>query len=171
MADLAIVLSSPTTSVAVGSALAIAITAQNVSSGAVWFVGVVDGSEQGIRYPRYLPEIRLGSDVVAGPPPPEDPLVSPLRLVDFRQLAPGERFDPTRREAGAAYLPLSTFANFRPPRRGRYAFRLTVSTESGTPEQWLGRFAQDAERTAVLERIALVPRLTVTSNILEIDAS
>jgi hypothetical protein len=44
-----------------------------------------------------------------------------------------------------------------------------LSTESSQPEEWLGRFGQEAERSAVLELVARVPRLTVTSNALEVE--
>lgn len=132
--------------------------------------GVVDGSEEGSRYPHYLPQIAIAEQVVAVPPPPEDPLVGPLRLTDFRLLRPGEAFDPTRPHPGATFLPISTFSNFRPTAPSLVQFTLVVSTESQHPEQWLGYFGQDAERSAVLERIAQVPRLTIRSNVLEVEA-
>lgn len=109
--------------------------------------------------------MELGDAVVSSPAAPEDPLVGPLRTADFRRLAPGEAFDPTRRDAGAAYLPLATFATFAPAEPGRYCYALTLSTESRDPEGWLGRFNQDAERDAVLELIARVPRITLTSTV------
>lgn len=145
------------------------ITVRNLSQQSVWIVGVVDGSEDAIRYPHYLPQISMAGQVIAEPPPPEDPLVGPLRLVDFRLLAPDEAFDPTSPHLGAAYLPISTFSNFRPAVPGRYELTVVLSTESQYPEQWLGYFGQDAERSAVLERIAQVPRLTVRSNVLEVE--
>ena len=52
---------------------------------------------------------------------------------------------------------------------GEFEFSLILSTQSQYPEQWLGSFGQDAERSAVLERIAQVPRLTVRSNVLEVE--
>jgi hypothetical protein len=131
-------------------------------------VGVVDGSEHGVRYPHYRPSVELDGSVVARPAAPEDPLVGPLRAADFRRLGPGEAFDPTLRDAGAAYLPLATFATFAPAEPGRYRYSLTLSTESSDPEQWLGRFNQDAERAAVLELVARVPRITATSAV-EVD--
>jgi hypothetical protein len=152
-----------------GMPILIEVAIRNLLQQKVWLVGVVDGSENRIRYPHYRPEIVLAEKVVAEPQTPEDPLVSPLRLADFRQLAPGEAFDPTKRQGGAAYLPLSTFSTFQPAVPGRYEFSLMLSTESENPEQWLGRFGQDAERSAVLERIAEVPRLTIRSNVLEVD--
>jgi hypothetical protein len=131
-------------------------------------VGVVDGSETGTRFPHYLPEIRFAGRVVAKPPAPEDPLVSPLRLADFHLLEPGTGFNPTAR-SGSAYLPVGTFANFRPSVPGRYEFQLVLSTESRSLDQWLGKFGQDIERAAVLDRLQLIPKLTVTSNLLAIE--
>jgi hypothetical protein len=141
---------------------------RNPGPGDVWMVGVVDGSEHGIRYPHYRPSVELDGAVVARPEAPEDPLVGPLRTVDFRRLAPGETFDPTRRDEGAAYLPLATFTAFAPAEPGRYRYAVTLSTESRDPEEWLGRFNQDAERAAVLELVARVPRITTTSAV-EVD--
>jgi hypothetical protein len=94
--------------------------------------------------------------------------VGPLRTADFRDLGPGEAFDPTRGEGGAAYLPLSTFTSFRPAQPGAYRYELTLSIESGQPEEWLGRFGQEKELAAVLDLIARVPRITLTSNV-EVD--
>ena len=149
--------------VAVGEPVPVALELRNVSDGPVWVTGVLDGSEEGIRYPHYRPVVTRQAETIAEPPPPEDPLVSPLRLVDFRLLRPGEAFDPTRADGDAAYLPLLTFANFRPNAPGVYEFSLTFSTEGAAPEQWLGAFGQDASRAAVLERIAVVPRLTISA--------
>jgi hypothetical protein len=118
------------------------VEVRNQGTGDVWLAGVVDGSEQGIRYPHYRPSVVRNGLVVAEPGPPEDPLVSPLRAADFRRLGPGEAFDPTQSEGGAAYLPLATFATFSPAEPGRYRYALVLSTESARPEDWLGRFGQ-----------------------------
>jgi len=152
-----------------GQPVAVQVEIRNQAADDVWMVGVVDGSEEGVRYPHYRPTVTRDGDVVARPPPPEDPLVGPLRTTDFRRLGPGQAFDPTRRDGGAAYLPLATFATFRPAEAGSYRYTLVLSTESSRPEEWLGRFGQEAERDAVLELVARVPRLTVTSNTLEIE--
>ena len=151
----------PERPVAVGAPVPVVLEMRNVSDRPVWVTGVLDGSEEGIRYPHYRPLVTRQGETMAAPPPPEDPLVSPLRPVDFRLLRPGEAFDPTRADGNAAYLPLSTFANFRPQGPGVYEFSLTFSTASASPEEWLGAFGQDAERAAVLERIAEVPRVTL----------
>jgi hypothetical protein len=145
-----------------GGEIEVEVTVRNLGAEDVWIVGVVDGSEEGIRYPHYQPSVTRDGAVVAEPPPPEDPLVGPLRVADFRRLGPGEGFNPTRGE-GAAYLPLITFATFRPTEPGVYRYTLTLSTESQAPEEWLGRYNQEAERDAVLDLVARVPRLTVTS--------
>jgi hypothetical protein len=159
-----LVLRAPAGPQPLGQPVPINIEVRNASRGEVWMVGVIDGSEEGVRYPRYRPSVTRDDAVVAAPPPPEDPLVGPLRRADFRHLDPGEAFDPTRGE-GAAYLPLSTFASFRPAQPGAYRYELTLSTESEQPEEWLGRFGQETERGAVLELVARVPRVTLTSNV------
>ena len=146
-----------------GRPVDVRIEVRNASSMAVWMVGVVDGSENGIRFPHYRPSVAHGGVVVAEPSVPEDPLVGPLRAVDFQHLGPGEAFDPTRPDGNAAYLPLATFTTFAPPRPGLYRYALTLSTESRDAEEWLGRFNQDAERAAVLELVARVQRVTVAA--------
>jgi hypothetical protein len=146
-----------------GEALPVEVELRNDGDDELWIVGVVGGSEEGVRYPRYRPSITKAGEVVGEPPPPEDPLVAPLRAADFKCLSPGEPFDPT------TGLPLSTFANFRPPETGIYRYTLELSTESERPEQWLGSFGQDEERSGVLELIARVPRLTVRSNVLDVE--
>src|SRR5215210_7640513 len=118
--DLSIMLHSPEQKQGVGMLIPIKIEVRNLSQQSVWIVGVVDGSEDAIRYPHYLPRISMAGQVVAEPPPPEDPLVGPLRLVDFRLLVPGEVFDPTRPHPGATFLPISTFSNQAPSRHWRY---------------------------------------------------
>jgi len=141
------------------------VEVRNAGPGDVWMVGVLDGSEDGVRYPHYRPSVTRDGVTVVEPRAPEDPLVGPLRVADFQRLRPGGAFDPTRRDGAAAYLPLFTFASFCPSERGDYRYTLTLSTESGRPEEWLGRFGQEA----VLDLVARVPRLTVTSNALEVE--
>jgi len=158
---IALVLGGPD-EVGVGQPVEVRVTIRNASDHGIWMVGVVDGSEGGVRFPRYTPSVKLDGRVVAAPPPPEDPLVGPLRVVDFHRLDPGESFDPTRPSHGASYLPLSTFANFTPSKQGNYRFELALSTESD-PERWLGRFNQEDDRASVLELIEKVPSLTVAA--------
>jgi hypothetical protein len=152
----------------VGRPVRLEVQVRNQGTVDVWMVGVVDGSEEGVRYPHYRPRVTRGGTVVAAPPPPEDPLVGPLRVSDFLRLAPGEAFDPNQGDGGA-YLPLATFASFRPDEAGIYEYHLTLSTESERAEEWLGRFGQDAERDRVLELIAQVPRVTVTATTLPVE--
>jgi hypothetical protein len=140
----------------------------NAGPAEVLMVGVVDGSEGGLRYPRWRPEILGDAIGRVTARRDEDPLVGPLRGSDFTRLAPGQAFDPTDPGPGRAYLPLSTFATFAPPVPGTYRFRLVLSTESETPEQWLGRFNQEEEREEVLELVSRVPRVTLESNALEV---
>ena len=155
--------------VSVGLPIRLHVDIHNATDHGIWMVGVVDGSEGGVRFPRYAPSVMLDGRVVADPPRPEDPLVGPLRVEDFHRLNPGESFDPTEPTHGAAYLPLSTFANFVPSKQGVYRFELSLSTESDSPERWLGRFNQEDERVSVLELIERVPPLAVSAAI-EIEA-
>ncbi len=149
----------------IGEPARIAVQLGNATTEDLWVVGVLDGSEEGARYPHYRPAVLHDEVVVAAAPPPEDPLVGPLRAADFHRLAPGETFDPIG--SGTAGQ-LFTFTSFRPAEPGVYRFTLTLSTESQQPEDWLGRFGQDAERAAVLELLPRVPRLTVTSDPLDV---
>ena len=126
---------------------------RNEGADELWFVGVLDGSETGTRYPVWIPLVRLGDQVVAAPPSAEDPLVGPLRPSDFVRLAPGESFDPGR---------LATFAVFAPVEPGSYVYSLELSTESPSLQAWLGKFNQDM---AVLELIPRVPRLMLRAEL------
>ncbi len=166
---LALSLRGPTEAQRVGVSVDIDVELRNVADHEVWVVGVLDGSEEGVRYPHYRPSISRDGIVVAEPPPPEDPLVGPLRVAHFQRLRPGESLDPTGTDVDAGFMPLATFGTYRPPDPGIYRYELTLSTDSEHPEEWLGRFGQDAERSAVMELVTRVPRLTVASNPLEID--
>jgi hypothetical protein len=137
----------------------------------VWVVGVVDGSEAGVRYPRWRPSVLHDGRTVATPPAPEEPLTGPLRAADFRRLGPGEAFDPTARAGGAAYLPLLTFATFAPHQPGAYTLTLELSTESERPDDWLGSWGQEPERERVLELVKQVPRMTLRANELMMEVS
>jgi hypothetical protein len=147
----------------VGRPIRLRVEIHNVSDHGIWMVGVVDGSEGGVRFPQYAPSVKLDDRVVAAPPRAEDPLVGPLRVEDFHRLDPGESFDPTEPSHGAAYMPLSTFANFIPTKQGNYRFELSLSTESDSPERWLGRFNQEDQRASVLELIEKVPPVVVSA--------
>lgn len=149
----------------VGEPLDIRVEICNAGNRELWFVGVLDGSESGIRYPHYRPSIVLDDKVVATPPTAEDPLVGPVRPVDVRRVAPGESFDPTDRTGGAAYLPLFTFAAFRPVRSGSYRCTLAVDTAAPSPESWFGSFGQAADISGLLDLIARVPAVTLSATL------
>jgi hypothetical protein len=136
-----------------GRPVPVRVELRNAGDEDLWIAGVVDGSESGIRYPHWLPSVRLGAVTVAAPPRPEDPLVGPLRAEDFRCLRPGEGFDPGR---------LATFAVFAPQAPGSYVYALEMSTESATDEAWLGRFNQDR---SVLDLVAQVPRFSTRATV------
>jgi len=146
----------------------IQIELRNISDEPIWMVGVLDGSEGGLRYPHYLPAVMRNGVIVAVPGAAEDPLVGPIRAADFRRLSPGESFDPTRPDQGAGYVPLSTFATWPCPAAGEYQFVTRLSTASQAPEQWLGRFGQHEDLASIRDLIARVPQLTVDSNSLTV---
>ena len=58
------------------------------------------------------------------------------------------------------FRPLTAFT---PPGPGAYRFTLTLSTDSGRPEDWLGPLTREPDRAAVLDLVRLVPPVTVTS--------
>lgn len=160
---LAITLTVPPGPQAVGAFVPVTVAVRNASDRPVWVVGVLDGSEAGFRCPRYTPEI-----VGPRPLPPVEGMpwcgmVAPLRPVDFRELRPGESFDPTTAAGFEAYFPLVAFNNFYPPYPGRYELRLTLSTESAREEDWLG-LTDYPQKQAARALLAKVPRLTVPSN-------
>src|SRR6185295_8345942 len=93
-AAVVLVLHAPSGPQPLGEPVRIAIEVRNAGAGELWMVGVIDGSEEGVRYPHYRPSVAREGAVVAAPPPPEDPLVGPLRVMDFRRLGTGELFDP-----------------------------------------------------------------------------
>ncbi|TLS47090.1 hypothetical protein FE633_05940 [Streptomyces montanus] len=165
-----LVLHGPSGSQPVGRPATVRAEIRNTGERDLWIAGVLDGSENGLRYPHYLPAITRADNggLVARPAPAEDPLVGPLRANDLRRLAPGESCDPT---TGPGCLPLMTFAHFTPDRPGRYVYTLTLSTESTAPEQWLGGFALPVgtEREQLLALVARVPRTTVTAAPVEVE--
>ncbi len=165
-APLSIVLSTPKDVYRAGQPVEISIEVCNISKSSVPIVGVLDGSETGVRFPKYLPEIKSSIEFEL----PEMEVcgtTAPLRSVDFRLLKPKECFDPAKSTGDASYLPLFTFNNFRPSKTGVYEFSLTLSTESARPEQWLGIIGYPGEEK-VLELLKEVPHLTIKSNVLTI---
>ncbi|MBS1806707.1 MAG: hypothetical protein JST84_00780 [Acidobacteria bacterium] len=165
--SLAVFLSIPEKQYAIGEAVPVTIEIRNLSAQPIWFVGVMDGSEEGVRYPKYAPQI-VGPQAMPPAEPLECGLVSPLRMKDFSLLPPGQGFDPTIGQNGATYFPLRKFTEFRPPSAGRYEFSLTVSTLSQQEEEWLGWPEYD-EKAAVLQRLTEVPRVQLQSNVASIE--
>jgi hypothetical protein len=160
---LSVLLTVPSVSQKVGVVVPVKIEVRNVSANALWIVGVLDGSEQGYRFPHYRPSIRSEQPV----PPPEMEAcgnLAPLRLQDFTRLDPNQSFDPTVSDSGAAYLPIYTFASFVAPAPGTYQFQLKLSTRSDKDEDWLGRPGYPGE-SDVLARLEDVPRVEVESNV------
>jgi hypothetical protein len=160
---LSVVLTVPDVPQKLGVVVPVKIEVRNVSANGVWMIGVLDGSEQGYRFPHYRPSITSDRPV----PPPEMEAcgnLAPLRLQEFTHLDPNESFDPTVSDSGAAYLPLYTFANFVAPAPGSYQFQLKLSTRSDNEEDWLGLPGYPGE-SEVLARLKDVPRVEVESNV------
>lgn len=148
----------------IGQPVSVEIELRNVSDRSVWVPYVLDGSEEGARYPHFRTRVMRDGRIVAEPPPLEDPYYSPLRADDFHLLAPGATFNPVRAAGIAGQVPLFTFLNFRPDSAGLYEVSVTYSTESSSPEDWLGGFGQDSDQDQMISRIAEIPRLTLTAS-------
>ncbi|UPZ27270.1 hypothetical protein MUK60_05235 [Streptomyces sp. LRE541] len=169
-----LVLYGPSGPQPLGHPATVRVRLRNAGDRDLWIAGVLDGSENGLRLPRYRPTVtRLGDGVVVGSPvPAEDPLVAPLRPADLRALAPGESWDPT---SGPGCLPLMTFAHFIARQSGRYRYALTLDTEADTgaarPADWLGGFGLPAgtAREELLALVARVPRTRVVADPVEVD--
>jgi hypothetical protein len=160
---LSIILSAAPSGHRVDQAVAVSIEVRNISQKPLRIVGVLEGSEMGVRFPHYIPAIK--APVKYEPEMEAYGNVAPLRAVDFRLLLPQESFDPTKPLDDAAYLPLFLFRNFRPPAPGVYELSLTLSTESERDEQWIGIRGYPGEEKA-LELLKDVPRLKIRSNTL-----
>ncbi|MFS8197888.1 hypothetical protein ACLVWQ_04295 [Streptomyces sp. CWNU-52B] len=171
-----LVLYGPSGPQPLGRPAAVRVEIRNTGGHGLWIAGVLDGSENGLRFPRYLPTVTRvqgteGAEegvLVASPAPAEDPLVAPLRPADLRGLAPGESWDPV---SGPGCLPLTTFAHFAPRRPGRYRYALTLDTDAARPEEWLGGFGVSAGPglRELLALVARVPRTTVVADPLDVD--
>lgn len=159
------VLTAPVKVCSVDESVPVRVEVRNISGSPLWMVGVLDGSEAGVRYPHYTPRITGPGYRPRAPERPE--FTSPLRPQDFRLLNPSESFDPTVPLAGTAYVPLVAFSEFRPQTPGRYELSLILSTDCDKDEEWLGTlpYAQDE----ALPLIARIPRAKVESNLLVID--
>ena len=160
---LAVILTVPSVPQKSGVVIPVKIEIRNVSPNALWMVGVLDGSEQGYRFPHYRASIK--SEQPVAPPEMEAcGILAPLRLQEFTHLDPDESFDPTVSKGDAAYFPIYRFANFIPPAPGSYEFQLKLSTLSAKEEDWIGRPGYPGE-SDVLKRLKDVPRVEVESNI------
>lgn len=148
----------------VNQPVALSIEVRNISAAPLRIVGVLEGSEKGVRFPHYRPQIKAS---FALEPPEMEACgnVAPLRVTDFRMLHPQESFDPTKPIDEASYMPLFLFNNFYPPAVGTYELSLTLSTESPNDEKWLGWVGYPGEEK-VLKLLKEVPRLEVKSNVL-----
>ncbi|MFD6285500.1 hypothetical protein [Streptomyces sp. NPDC060205] len=167
-----LVLYGPSGPQPLGRPATVRVELRNTGDHDLWIAGVLDGSENGLRFPHYRPTVTRsdsdGGTVVASPAPAEDPLVSPLRPADLRKLSPGESWDPA---SGPGCLPLMTFAHFAPRRPGRYRYTLTLDTDAAGPEDWLGGFGvpTGTAREDLLALVALVPRTRVVADPVEVD--
>jgi hypothetical protein len=158
--------SSPDQPLAVHQPVSVGIEVRNVSPDPVWVVGVLEGSEVGLRFPHYLPSIEGECYEAVVPEWPD--MTAPLRPGDFRLLQPNEGFDPTESSPGVGYMPLIAFRDFVPPVAGRYRLCLTLSTASKRSEEWLGTLPYPAQ-TTLLPRVAQIPACRVVSNLLTVD--
>ena len=105
--SLSITLETSSPMVHTGEPSGVSIEVRNGGTVAIWIVGVVDGSEAGARFPKWLPRVEPHALVI----PAERPdFTSPLSPADFRRLEPGEAFDPTAAANGARI-------SVNPPRR------------------------------------------------------
>jgi hypothetical protein len=166
---LSITLTSSSPVVGKGEPSGVSIEVRNVGAVAIWVVGVVDGSEAGARFPRWIPIVEPRELVV----PAERPdFTAPLSPADFRRLEPGEAFDPTRPVNGARYFPVSMFESLTEnPER----YRLTLELDTTAPDErsWGGSLPDhrpDSQQRAgeVQQLLLKVPRLRVRSNTLEL---
>ncbi|GAB3174829.1 hypothetical protein [Telluribacter humicola] len=151
------------TLVKVNKPFPIAIKIRNISLEPIWIVGVLDGSEVGVRFPRYIPKIEGPGYQQLIPEWPE--MTAPIRASDFIELQPGESFDPTQPASGRAYLPLIAFRDFTPTTTGTYRISLTLSTDSANEKGWLGSLP-NFDKAPVSSYIYKVPHITVISNLL-----
>lgn len=170
---LELVLLAPPGEHRVGVPLPVGLRLRNRSPEPVAVVGVLDGSEEGVRYPWFRPWVVEGG--VSRPAPVgEDPMVPALRTGDVAVLAPGEEIDPTAAAPGRGWMPLATLAGLVPLRPGPLEIGVTFSTESPREEAWLGRWGQepgsDGDPDAVRELLRTVPRLTIRTEPLRLEA-
>jgi hypothetical protein len=170
-APISLILTARSGRIRLGASSPIRIEVRNVSQSPIWLVGVVDGSEAGVRFPKWIPHVLTPNGVVA---PSEGPdFTSPLRPADFRRLTPGESFDPTLAVKGAAYFPIGAFDRIAEA-AGECSVSLILDTEGPSPAAWMGTLPDRRPRAAaeakeVARRLNEVPRLKVKSNTLVIE--
>jgi hypothetical protein len=167
-AALRVILTGPAGAQKVGAVVKVSIAVRNVSDRPVWVVGALEGSDIGLRFPHYLPQINGERPALSGEVEYLD-MAAPLRLEDFHQLAPGQDFDPMVKLNRALNPLLAAFTEFVPPAPGSYEMWLTLSTASESDNDWLGVVEYPGKDEA-LRRLAEVPRLRVESNVLTIEA-
>jgi hypothetical protein len=159
--------SSPT--IQTGAPSGVTIEVRNVTDHPVWIIGIVDGSELGARFPRWIPIVEGAVDVQA---PELSDFTSPLRPADFRKLEAGEAFDPSSTAGGAHFFPLATFeAISETP--GRYTLAVELDTRGPDESAWAGtlpdrRPEAKGEAEEVRHLLLKVPRLCIRSNTLEV---
>jgi hypothetical protein len=159
--------SSPT--IEAGAPSGVTIEVRNVTDHPVWIIGIVDGSEPGVRFPRWIPMVEGAAEL---PPPEVSDFTSPLHPADFRKLEAGEAFDPTSTAGGAHFFRLATFeAISETP--GRYRLALELDTRGPDESAWAGtlpdhRPEASSEAEEVRRLLRKVPRLRVRSNTLEV---
>ena len=145
----------------------IRVRLKNVSDRQLWIVGCVDGAQAGARYPIWRAHVE-GPITLA---PPETPdVLRPLLLEDFHRLEPGAEVDPTSRDGGANWFPLSLLEQVvEAP--GTWRASLELDMTSADPERWFGGPYMPRELAALDEvkrRLAEVPRVAIRSNMLEV---
>lgn len=166
--SLHVILTGPVEAQKVGAVVKVSIAVVNVSDRPVWIVGALEGSDIGLRFPHYLPQVNGERPSLSGEVEYLD-MAAPLRLEDFHQLSPGQSFDPVVGMNRALNPLLAAFTEFVPPAPGSYEMQLTLSTASENDNEWLG-VVEYPGKDEVLRRLAKVPRLRVESNVLRIEA-
>jgi hypothetical protein len=108
----------------------------NKSSKSVCLIGNLDGSESKRRYPHLYFTV---SGVETGLVEPFRTFcgnVNPLRIEDFVQLLPGDRFDPYMRIDDLGFWPTG-LREFKFKKVGKYTFTFNYSTMSGELNDWV----------------------------------
>lgn len=150
--------------VRVGEDHGVKIRVINSSERQVWAPGILDGSESGVRFPRWHCHVK-GPDGELSPPEAPD-FTSPLTPSDFQCLMPGEAMDPTHSTKGGRFQSLQTLSamTLQP---GEYAITIEFDTSSEDCDEWEGTlpdFHQTAEQLELArKRVAQTPHIRVAS--------